>query len=120
MPTREEELEEENWESKVPFGIEARREEIREGMRPFFCECCEPADRGCSEYDGQCSMVSEVLPKLLSYLDSVGVVIKVEGWLPTRNGMVCTIESLIGNTCDYEYDGRITDPSEIVLKSLTE
>ena len=55
---------------------------IREGIRPFFCETCEPADRGCEVYDGRCSMVDTVLPKLLSYLKSEGLVKVVEGELP--------------------------------------
>lgn len=32
---------------------------------------------------------------VIQFMASKGCVIKVEGWLPTRNGMVCTIESLI-------------------------
>ena len=33
--------------------------------------------------------------ELLKYEDSQDVVIKVEDWLPIRNGMTCTVEPLI-------------------------
>ena len=33
--------------------------------------------------------------EIMGYLHSQGVVIKVEDWLPTRDGMTCTIEPLI-------------------------
>ena len=59
-----------------------KQEEIREGIRPFFCKVCEPADRGCLEYNGQCSMVDEVVLELLKYLHSQGCRIEVERKLP--------------------------------------
>ena len=31
----------------------------------------------------------------LNYLHSQGVVLKVEDWLPTHSGMVCTVDPLI-------------------------
>ena len=37
----------------------------------------------------------EAIGPLLKYLDSKGVVIKVEDWLPVRSGMTCTIEPLV-------------------------
>ena len=54
------------------------REEIREGIKPLLCACCEPADRGCTEMDGHCQEANSVADNILSYLHSQGVVIKVD------------------------------------------
>lgn len=83
------------------------REEIQEGIALKLYEIdggtqgyweTSPKDR--KEYRHRAKLMAE-------YLDSAGLVLKVEGWLPTRNGMVCTVESLIA-----------PDLSGIILKSL--
>lgn len=58
----------------------ATREEIRDGIEGVL-----DAIR-----DGK-STVGEALLALVK----LGVVIKVETWLPTRSGMTCTIEPLV-------------------------
>ena len=62
------------------------REEIREGMVAYIKMCGNKPNiyppRMCAE-------------DLVEYLDSEGVVIKVETWLPARSGMTCTIEPLV-------------------------
>ena len=67
-----------------------KQEEIMKGIRPFFCGTCEPADRGCRIYNGRCTMVDDIIPKLLTYLNSKGVVIKVKcpdcAWSQFKDG----------------------------------
>jgi len=40
-------------------------------------------------------IANKIAYKIAEYLHSQGVVIKVEEWLPTRKGMVCTVNPLI-------------------------
>ena len=78
-----------------------KREEIREGFKDFICrlaksdelDACENCEKlGLKLY---CS-IRHNANEYLNYLDSKGVVIKVETWLPARSGMTCTIEPLVG------------------------
>ena len=72
-------LEEEKayWESKGSFGIEAQREEIREGVVEIF-------NRWANGFDPLFSKEKRV-EKIFEYLHSRGVVIKVE--CPTCHGI---------------------------------
>ena len=58
-----------------------KQEEIREGLRWELAQVTENSEN--------------VTIAALRYLHSQGVVIKVEEWLPTRKGMVCTVNPLI-------------------------
>ena len=66
-----------------------KQEEIREGIRTAILENTQV-----NRHRGVVFKVNG-LNNVLQYLHSQGVVIKVEYWLPTRDGMTCTIEPLI-------------------------
>ena len=75
------------------------KEKIREGIDNIL-------------FGGHAPLIPGYTPKvirnqILSYLHSQGVVLKVEDWLPTHSGMVCTVDPLIE-----------TDVSGIILGSL--
>ena len=82
------------------FEKENMQEEIREGIVKQLIEQSENnllynlslLRKGGEERE----YLGKVAGLILSYLHSQGVVIKVEYWLPTRSGMTCTIEPLVG------------------------
>lgn len=131
MVTREEELVEENWESKGPFGIEARREEIRGGMERILREELE-REMGHSFAGLGAIACHRIVKKQQEFEDSQGVVIKVDRELPESQHTVKG-EHEHGY---YEYGQEdmleagyvavepLIDPNPdlpgIVLKSLTE
>ena len=87
------------------------QEEIREGIRYFVQgDCAYFGKKECPfENNLACQECDERIHELLSYLDSQGVVLKVENWLPTRSGMTCTIEPLVGEPLKRDME-NILDP----------
>lgn len=74
----------------------SKQKEIREAIDTYVDDGCLFPDRSCNALgSGYCSSYEEAYKCLMERLDKVGVVIKVEDWLPMRNGMTCTVESLI-------------------------
>jgi len=61
-----------------------KQEEIRKGIQELIFESWDKPVKS-----------ADLAWDIISYLHSQGVVIKVESWLKQRNGMVCTVESLI-------------------------
>uniref|UniRef100_A0A6M3K9Y3 Uncharacterized protein n=1 Tax=viral metagenome TaxID=1070528 RepID=A0A6M3K9Y3_9ZZZZ len=72
-----------------------KQEEIREGIGKIIGETI--VLHSIRQGQGVFSYIGEkpLQDLILEYLRSQGVVIKVEDWLPMRDGMTCTVEPLI-------------------------
>ena len=55
------------------------KEEIREGIDNIVCDCCDEDVEGCRKVT--CAYATDMRDLIIKYLDSQGVVLKVEGEL---------------------------------------
>lgn len=73
------------------------KEEIREGIERHVRNAMADYSR-----DGDEALAGRTANYILIDLQSQGVVHKVEHWLPTHSGMVCTVDPLIKEVSNGE------------------
>ena len=74
--------------------VKTKQENILQLIGIGICAFCE-LRHGTCERDLPCDEVKTAAFESRQQLHSQGVVLKVEHWLPTHSGMVCTVDPLI-------------------------